>query len=200
MTVFPGEEAELIKDLCLPTDHGWETSPNLQDYLRKNHSNRGATYIHLNAERLRMPVNLVGPLDWMMRSHNLSIPELDRNLSVPFAAEERVIDVRQLAIILCIADAIEFSDTRVVDGVIDAISRDKNPVTRESYRENMKHICVGDSLAIDDDGRIIVSGTFAEPDVLSLAHHTFDQIEEWIRGYCDITAVQNNRFSIVDAL
>jgi hypothetical protein len=93
-----------------------------------------------------------------------------------------VIDVRQLSIILCIADSIEFSDTRVVDGVLDVISRDPSEAARTSYLENMKHICVGDSLAIDEDGRIIVSGSFDDSEVLSLAHHTFDQIEEWIRA------------------
>lgn len=103
-------------------------------------------------------------------------------LSAPFAVEERVIDVRQLSIILCIADSIEFSDTRVVDGVLDVISRDPSEAARTSYLENMKHICVGDSLAIDEDGRIIVSGSFDDSEVLSLAHHTFDQIEEWIRA------------------
>lgn len=186
MTVFPGEEGQLTKALSIPLDPGWETSSVLQKHLRNDHPKRGGDYIAGNADDLRVPINLVGQLDWLMKSHNMSIPELDVNLSAPFAADERVIDVRQLSIILCIADAIEFSDTRVVDGVLDLISRDPSEPARKSYLENMKHICVGDSLAIDEDGRIIVSGTFADPDVLSLAHHTFDQIEEWIRGYCDI--------------
>lgn len=50
----------------------------------------------------------------------------------------------------------------------------------------MKHVCTGDSLAVTNDGRIIVSGTFADANVLSLAHRTFDQMEEWIQGYSDI--------------
>lgn len=116
----------------------------------------------------------------------MSIPELDSSLSAPFAAEERVIYIRQLSIILYIADAIEFSDTRVVDGVLELIGRDPSEAARRSYLENMKHICVGDSLAVEEDGRIVVSGSFDEAEVLSLAHHTFDQIEEWIRGYCDL--------------
>jgi hypothetical protein len=186
MTVFPGEEGVLPKDLSIPLDSEWKTNPALQVYLRKNHSKRGGDYIALNANDLQVPRNLVGQLDWLMKSHNMSIPELDTNLSAPFAAEEREIDIRQLSIILCIADAIEFSDTRVVDGVLDLISRDPSDSARKSYLENMKHICVGDSLAIDRDGRILVYGSFDDSEVLSLAHHTFDQIEEWIRGYSDI--------------
>jgi hypothetical protein len=186
MTVFPGEESRLAATLGLPLDSGWETNTKLQSYLRKYHSKRGGDYIYDNAERLQVPTNLIAAIDWMMKSHNLSIPELDRNLSTSFAAEERVIDVRQMSIILCIADAIEFSDTRVVEGVLDLISKDDKPDARVSYRENMKHACISDSLAVDGDGRIVISGTFDDPAVVSLAHHSCDQIEEWIRGYCDI--------------
>jgi hypothetical protein len=186
MAVFPGEEGDLAKTLFFSLDPGWETNPNLQNHLRKNHSKRGGDYVFRNAVELQVPINQAGQLDWMMKAHNLSIPELDANLRDPFAAEERVIDIRQLSIILCIADAIEFGDTRVVDGVLDLISRDASAAARKSHRENMKHICVGDSLAVDPDGGIVVSGTFDDAEVLSLAHHTFDQIEEWARGYCDI--------------
>lgn len=185
MAVFPGEEGGPAKMLSFSLDPGWETNSDLQNHLRKNHSKRGGDYVFRNANELHVPINLVGQLDWIM-SHNLSIPELDKNLREPFAAEERVIDIRQLSMILCMADAIEFSDTRVVDGVLDLISRDDSDAARKSYRENMKHVCVGDSLAVDSDGRIVVSGTFDNPEVLSLAHHTFDQVEEWTRGYCDI--------------
>lgn len=186
MTVFPGEENGLAEALSIPLDLGWETTPKLQGYLRKNHSMRGGDYIYANAERLQVPTNLIAALDWIMKSHNLSIPELDQNLGIPFAAEERVIDVRQMSIILCIADAIEFSDTRVVEGVLELISNDDTPKARISYLENMKHACISDSLAIDADGRIVISGTFDNPAVVSLAHHSCDQIEGWIRGYCDI--------------
>jgi hypothetical protein len=186
MTVFPGEEGELAKSLSFSLDRDWETNPALQNHLRKYHSQRGGEYIARNAEKLRIPINLVEPLNWMMKSHNFTIPELVKNLSDPIAAEHRVIDLRQLSIILCIADAIEFSDTRVVDGVLELISRDASEAARESYRENMKHACISDGLAIRKDGRIVVSGSFLDPAVLSLAHHNLDQIDEWIRGYCDI--------------
>jgi Histidine kinase-, DNA gyrase B-, and HSP90-like ATPase len=186
MSVFPGEEEELAKSLALSLAPGWETNPVLQAHLRKDHSARGGKYIAANADKLKVPINLIAPLDLMMRSHNFSIPELENNLHDPFAAEERVIDVRQLSIVLCIADAIEFSDTRVVDGVLELISRDSTEEARKSLCENMKHACISDGLAIQKDGRIVVSGTFSDPEVLSLAHHNLDQIEQWITGYCDI--------------
>lgn len=186
MAVFPGEEEELKKNLALSLAPTWETNSVLQVHLRKNHSKRGGEYIVANADKLKVPINLIAPLDLMMKSHNFSIPELERNLHDPFAAEERVLDVRQLSVILCIADAIEFSDIRVVDGVLDLISRDASEEARESFRENMKHACISDGLAIQKDGRIVVSGTFSNSEVLSLAHHNLDQIEQWITGYCDI--------------
>ena len=161
MTVFPGEHEQLVRELSQAFEPGWETSTVLQDYLRAEHSRRGGEYIANNSQRLGIPQNLVDPLNWIMRSHNLGIADLDKNLADPFAAEERVIDVRQLSIILCIADAIEYSDTRVIDGVLDVISRDASEEALNSYRENMKHICISDGLAIDGHGRIVVSGSFS---------------------------------------
>ncbi|WP_164887675.1 hypothetical protein [Paenirhodobacter populi] len=39
---------------------------------------------------------------------------------------------------------------------------------------------------IDLNGRVNVSGTFGKAEVLALAHRTLDEMEGWIRGYCDI--------------
>ena len=63
---------------------------------------------------------------------------------------------------------------------------DPSAAARTSYRENMKHVCVGESLAIRPDGSVLVSGTFSEEDVLALAHRTMDEIEGWVQGYCDV--------------
>lgn len=185
MTVFPDESDGLLCALKLKKSPGWETDPALQAHLRREHSKRGGEYILQNADRLGIPLNLVNALDTMMKAHNFAIAQLDE-LDAAYAAQERPLDVRQLAAIVCIGDALEFSDTRVMDGVLDRIKVDPSESARISHRENMKHKCVRDSLAVDDDGRVIVSGTFQEEAVLALAHHTFDQMEEWIQGYCDI--------------
>ncbi|MGN8118085.1 HD domain-containing protein [Labrys sp. 22185] len=186
MTVFPGEADKLLAQLGIPQTLGWETDPRLQLHLRREHSKRGGLYVYENSGNLHVPVNLVDALDKIMRAHNLSIGDLEAAIPQSYAAEEKLVDVRQLAIIICAADALEFSDTRVVDGVLAAIENDPSPEARISYLENMKHVCVGDSLAVDADGRIVVSGTFDEEEVLALSHLTLDQMEGWIRGYCDL--------------
>lgn len=186
MTVFPGEADELRTRFSLQDEADWKTHKKLTDYLRSKHSERGGKYIQSHAKEMEVPDNLVAALDWIMKSHNLSIPELDRQLKEPFAADEQILDVRQLAAILCVADAIEFSDTRVLEGVIELAKSAEGPAAYISYRENRKHDCIQDSLALDDDGQVVVAGTFTEPEVLALAHRTFDQMEDWIRGYCDI--------------
>ncbi len=185
MTIFPGEE-EKIAEMFGIKSADLQTNKTVLNYLRNHHSKRGGDYISDNAEKLGVPLHLIGPLDWMMKSHNLSIPELDCKLAKPFAAQEKIIDVRQLSVLLCIGDALEFSDTRVLDGVFNLLKADSSHEAQISYLENMKHVCVGDSVAIDIDGRIVVSGTFSDAEVLAISHHTFDQMEEWIRGYCDI--------------
>ncbi len=186
MTVFPGEDEKLLESLKIEKSQGWETHPSLQRHLRAEHSRRGGTYIEENADELGVPRPLVSALDKMMRAHNFSIAELEKDLLVPYAAQAQEIDVRQLAVILCVADALEFSDTRVIDGVIDKILLDPSESARTSYRENMKHVCVGGSLAIREDGGVLVSGTFSEEEVLGLAHRTMDEIEGWVQGYCDV--------------
>lgn len=185
MTVFPDEVGKLLNELQLEPSPGWETHPTLQRHLRHEHSKRGGQYILENADRLGVPLNLVNALDTMMQAHNFSFVELDA-LTAVHAAKERQLDVRQLAAIVCVGDALEFSDTRVMEGVLERINIDPRDSARTSYLENMKHVCVGDSLAIDEHGRVVVSGTFTEADVLALAHRTFDEMEGWIQGYCDI--------------
>ena len=186
MTVFPGEEAELLGKLGIDRTLGWETDPTLQGHLRDEHSRRGGAYIEAKAEELCVPRPLVGALDKMMKAHNLGVTELENELRAPYAAKAEELDVRQLALIVCVADALEFSDTRVIDGVIERVKLVDTEAARTSYRENMKHVCVGSSLAVREDGSIVVSGHFAEADVLALTHRTLDEIENWIQGYCDV--------------
>jgi len=192
MMVFPGEESKLIKDLKLP-ETDWKTDKELQKYLRNNHSNRGIDYIIQNTAINEMPPHLISYLSDIMRSHNLSPHELEVQLGKRIAAEEKEIDLKQLACILCIGDALEFSDTRVIDGVIDRLSLDKTAEGMESYRENMKHIGIGSNVAVGNDGRVIFAGTYTDPKVLALTHHTVDLIEEWVQQYCDIDYRSINR-------
>ncbi|WP_233080906.1 HD domain-containing protein [Rheinheimera soli] len=186
MTVFPGEKDSLLANLDIDEHNGWETNSNLQNYLRAEHSKRGGEYINKNYQELDVPKNLVHPLHDLMRSHNLEISKLDFEFKDRIAAQETEIAIKQLSLIVCIADALEFSDTRVVEGVIESLEGKSSPAENRSYMENMKHVCIGDSVAIGTDGRVIFSGTFDDAEVLSLAHNTIDNIEEWVRGYCDL--------------
>jgi Histidine kinase-, DNA gyrase B-, and HSP90-like ATPase len=186
MTVFPGEEQELRERLELMGREDWKTDQALQDHLRSLHSKRGGDYIQRHRDEIGVPMNLVAPLDLLMKSHNLSVSELENELSTPFAAGEQEIDLLQLALVVCIADAIEFSDTRVMDGVFDRLGLNDSAAARRSFQENMKHVGVGDSLAVGADGRLIVGGTFEHPEVLALTHQTLDQMEGWIKGYADL--------------
>ena len=190
MAVFPNEEKGLFSELNLEFNKDWKNNQSLHDYLRKNHSERGGIYISKHVEDLAIPQNLVFMLHKLMEAHNLSINELDIELNKRFAAGSEEINLKQLACILCIADSIEFSETRVVEGVLDLIktrlaqSEDKGALV--SFHHNMQSICIGDGVAVAKDGKIIFTGTFTDPDTMSLAHNTIDLIENWLRGYIDI--------------
>ena len=141
MTIFPEEKEELLGKLGLDEHDGWETNSNLQNYLREEHSTRGGEFINKNSDVLRVPKNLVHPLHDLMRSHNLEISKLDFEFRDRVAAQENEICIKQLSLIICIADALEFSDTRVVDGVLDSLKGRLSPAEKRSYMENMKHVC-----------------------------------------------------------
>ncbi|WDF76480.1 ATP-binding protein [Mucilaginibacter sp. KACC 22773] len=200
MTVFPNEKDILINQLEINDEH-WKSNVTLQKHLRKYHSQRGGSYIDQNYEKLNIPKNLISPLDLLMTAHNLSINELEVKLGKRVAGGEKELDLKQLACILCIADSLEFSETRIVDGVLDTLKdKIKNHEESEaitSYKENLKHVCIGDSVAIGKDGKIIISGTFDDPEVLNLAHKTIDFIESWVRDYIDIDLKSSLRRLIV---
>jgi len=190
MAILPNEEVDLLGLLEIKSESDLISNPLLQRYLRENHSDRGGKYIDQNCDILKFPKNLVNHLHLLMKAHNMSINELDADLSDRMAGGNTEIDLKQLACILCIADSIEFSETRIVDGVIDLLrDKIKDPENNEalkSYQENMKHKCIGDNLAIGKDGCMVISGTFDDPDILNLTHKTIDFIEEWVRKYIDI--------------
>src|SRR6266536_4814924 len=121
MAVFPNEEDVLLHDLDVEKNEGWKTNKNLQNYLRDNHSNKGGKYISDHSDKIGVPMNLIIPLHELMEAHNLSIHELDIQFHKRTVADNIEIDLKQLACILCIADALEVSDTRVVVGGLDEL-------------------------------------------------------------------------------
>jgi cytochrome c-type biogenesis protein CcmH/NrfF len=101
-------------------------------------------FINAHFFELQVPKNLVYILHQLMRAHNLSINQLDSEFNERFAAGEKEINIKQLACILCIADSIEFSETRVVDGVLETIKEKINEAPSKevvtSYREKHENI------------------------------------------------------------
>jgi hypothetical protein len=190
MAVFPNEEEELFADLGLQFDDDWKSNIVLQNHLRSEHSRRGGFYISEHVEELCIPPYMVGMLHKLMEAHNLSINELDIKFKTRSSGGHDEIELKQLACILCIADSIEFSETRVVDGVLDVLkekllqSEDKELLL--SLQHNMQSVCIGSGMAIGRDGKILFTGTFNDPDTMSLAHNTVDLIEGWVRNYIDI--------------
>lgn len=190
MAVLPGEVSSILERLQIDPSTSWNTNSKLQDYLRKTHSERGGKYIFDNIDGSGIPIALHQHLDLLMRSHNLSIDSLQSQLGKRFASESEEIDLQQLACILCIADLIEYSEDRVLTGVIDqlrdALGKNEEPSILISLQENLKHNGIGANLAVGKDGKIIITGSFIDPDVLSVAYRAIDLIEKWIRDYGDI--------------
>lgn len=186
MSVFPGETDELLSNLNINNTIDWRTSPVLQKYLREHHSERGGSYIDTHGDQFQFPRNLIFPIHQLMSSHNWSIQRLENEFINRTAADYKEIDLKQLSCILCIADAIEYSDSRVIDGVLDQLVDKVDDASMLSYRENMKHFCIQNSVAVGKDGKIIFSGTFQDPEILNIAHKTIDVIEDWLKNYCDI--------------
>jgi len=190
MTVFPNEKIQLLQELEIEDVAGWETNPTLQQYLRREHSVRGIKYLSENINALRIPESLLNFLDYLMRAHNMYTDELKSDVLKLNSTDSKTFSLPQLASILCIADAIEFSDSRVIDKVLQWLKEKAvNTAHRISLAENLKHNSIGDNLAIDDKGNIVVSGTFSDADVLHLANKTFEDISTWIRDYIEIDSI-----------
>lgn len=181
MTVLPNEEKQLLSSLEIQKVDGWKTSPKLQKELRETHSKRGGEYIRNNYLKLSVPKPFTSVLDKMMKAHNMNISQLELELQeIPLDGKKT--NIKQLACVLCAADALEFSDTRVIDGVIE---RTKNGTTEEivqSYRENMKHESIGNCLTISND-EITFAGSFDDPQVLNIAYKMIGEIESWLKEY-----------------
>lgn len=191
MTVFPGEKDKILHEQNVVEDSHWMTNKNLQTFLRKTHSTRGYDYLVNHEKEMHIPSHLLSYLNFLMAAHNESTESLRQKTSRKQAADHSIINLPQLAAILCVADAIEFSDTRVKDEVIERLlNKSDNRLTDDelvSLHENLKHSCISSNLAVDPvSGVIIVNGTFTLEEVANLAHHTLDDIEEWLRDYIEI--------------
>ncbi|PZR30049.1 MAG: hypothetical protein DI535_00690 [Citrobacter freundii] len=189
MTILPGEETTILQQLGLNKTQDWQTNKDLQKFLRESHSSRGGKYIAQHYKEIGIPVHLLGFISLLNESHNYSIDQLQKELGPRHSADSKEINLLQLASILCTADLLEFSEARVIDGVIELLEEEikasDDPDLRISLQENLKHAFIHANLTIGSDGMLVMSGTFPDPEVLNATYKTVDFIEKWVHIYCD---------------
>ncbi|MES2331197.1 MAG: ATP-binding protein [Bacteroidota bacterium] len=195
MTVLPGEEDDVKRRFNLTDDPEWKQNILLQKELRKSHSQRGADYLAKHAEQYGLPPAFLGFIKTLSESHNFSGNELMK-ISRTKAANEEIFDLLQLSAIFCTGDLLEYSESRVVDGVVkklmDEIRLSPKDELLRSLFENLKHYGIQGNVAITDDGKVIIDGFFHEPEVINLAYKATDEIESWLHLYYDIDC--NSKF------
>ncbi|MGD9747906.1 MAG: ATP-binding protein [Verrucomicrobiales bacterium] len=184
MSIFPWEDENEISDQAEPE--------SLQSFLRKRHAERGLDFLMHEFEEIGLPKNLITLIHHVMRAHNMTGHDIlsDQELTSAHAAGGQELSLLELISVFCIADALEFSDDRVVASEMKLrreISEFTNDAQRYSYLENQKHVSIGSSVTTNAKGVTIFSGTFDQAEVLGLAHRTIDDLEDWVRQYADIS-------------
>jgi hypothetical protein len=185
MTILPNEENRISDSLGIKKEGDWKTNNELQNYLRKTHSERGGEYIIESPEEFSIPYHLRGLLNKIMAAHNMSENEFKELREIPVPQSKCRRTIQKLACLLCVADILEFSDTRVIEGVIEKIKGTTQEKFINSYRENMKNETIGSNIGIDAE-KIQFYGCFEEPEVMNLAYKTIDDIKYWTTFYKDI--------------
>ena len=182
------EKDRILDELCLPYNIE-SNNEKLCSYLRNHHAERGLQFLRNSVASIYVPESLRGLIGGIMKGHNMTPKTLMSELPEEAAIGRRSSDPRALSIILCCADAIEFSDTRVIDIAYNEALNKDDDAAKKSLIEMRKHRSMGCGLAISNEGLIIASGDFADAQVLHATHSTLDQMECWIKDYI----IFNNR-------
>lgn len=184
MTIFErgSERARLLETLGLPIDVE-DTNEVLCSFLRATHAERGVEFLAKTDAGDFVPPSLRSIIGQIMMGHNLSPEDLITKIPELAAIGRRESNPRSLSIILCCADALEFSDTRVVDSAYYEAERRDDAAAQKSLIEMRKHQSIGCNMAINSDGFIIASGSFDDAETLHAVHTTLDQMENWIKKY-----------------
>lgn len=182
------EKKRILDGLCL-TYNVENNNEKLCSFLREHHAERGLQFLRNSAASKYVPEYLRGLIGGIMKGHNMTPKALMSELPEEAAIGRRSSDPRALSIILCCADAIEFSDTRVIDGAYNEAKSRDDAAAQKSLIEMRKHKAVGCGLAVSKEGLIIASGDFDDAQVLHATHSTLDQMECWIKDYI----IFNNR-------
>jgi hypothetical protein len=184
MVLYENEEKknELFKEMGFPSD----ISPDderLTSFLRHNHAERGIEFLRDNEAGSFVPEYLKGLIWNIMKGHNMHPYELFKELPSTAAIGRTVSNPISLSIVLCCADALEFSDTRVIFSAYEDAKRRNDEVAQISLLEMMKHRSIGCGISISKEGFIYATGEFQTANVLHATHKTLDQIEAWLKEY-----------------
>lgn len=194
MTIFEkGKERDnLLIEWELPANIK-DIDERLTDKLRQTHAERGIKFLKSSEAGKFISQPLRGLIGDIMKGHNLLPCKLKEELPPEAAVGKKITEPRLLSIILCCADALEFSDTRVLDNAYEeALIRNDNSAAK-SLLEMRKHKAIGDCIAIDD-GFIFATGNFEDTNTLHTTHITLDQIEEWLKDYINLASDFTGRF------
>jgi len=192
MALYENEEkkAELLKSLGLPSD----ISPDdelLTNFLRHNHAERGMEFIRNSEAGNFVPDYLKGLIGNIMRGHNMHPDKLIKELPDTAAISGTVSNPISLSIVLCCADVLEFSDTRVMSSAYEEAKRRNDEIAQVSLLEMMKHRSIGCGISISKEGFIYATGDFQDSKVLHATHKALDQIEIWLKDYINYDKKQS---------
>ncbi len=182
------EKNKLLDELGLPYDIE-PNNDNLCSFLRTYHAERGLQFLRNSNAGKQVPEYLRGLIGLIMKGHNLTPKALMAELPEEAPIGRKPSDPRALSIILCCADAIEFSDTRVVDVAYNEAKLRDDKTAKRSLIEMRKHRSIGCGLVVTKEGLIIAAGDFSDAQVLHATHTTLDQMEAWFKDYI----IFNNR-------
>lgn len=184
MAVFEEGEAKhnLYSKIGLPKDTP-DDNPELTRYLRKNHAERGIEFLRKEELKDIIPEYLRGLIGNIIKGHNMHPKELIREFPNAAALSRKVSNPISLAIVLCCADVLEFSDTRVIKSAFDAAKQRDDKEAQISLSEMMKHNSIGCGISVSDQGLIIATGEFNDARTLHGTHKALDEIELWLRDY-----------------
>lgn len=155
----------------------------LTSYLRQNHAERGMKFLRKEELKDIIPDYITGLVGQIMKGHNMSPHELFNKTPRVASLSGNTSNPVSLSIILCCADALEFSDTRVIKSAFNEAESRGDDDAQYSLMEMMKHKSVGCGISISDNGLIFATGEFKNAKVLHATHKTLDQIEMWLKEY-----------------
>lgn len=194
MVVF--EQGEERKNLLTRLGLSENVAPDdekLTSYLRKNHAERGIDFLRNTSASEFVPEYLRGLIGLIMKGHNMHPETLIKEIPNAAAISGSVSNPISLSIILCCADALEFSDTRVIKSAFEEAKRRNDEAAQVSVSEMMKHNSIGCGISISKEGLLYATGEFENAKVLHGTHKTLNQIENWLKEYIYYDKLQSRQ-------